>query len=133
MRFTRRNLLLSIPPLVGAAGCSAVTSSESPSLEVLIFNSSEKVQQLEYTITKEDSTIASASIQVTPTPGGNHYTLHYDAQSLRRGDELGIEAILPNTESRATADLTLKCSDGCTNSFTIRISQGGGVSVWGNN
>lgn len=133
MVLTRRGVLLSVPLLIGVTGCSAVTDAASPSLQVLIFNASEGVQPLEYSITKEDATIASASIQVAPTPNGNHYTIRSNGQSLQRGVELGIEVLLPNNQVRATADLTLHCSDDCMNSFTIRISQGGGVSVRGIN
>lgn len=133
MAQTRRNILLSVPLMMGVAGCSAVPDSESPSLQILIFNASEEVEPLEYSITKVDPTIASASIQVTPTPEGNHYTLQSNVQSLQRGDELEIEVLLPNREQRATADLTLKCVDDCMNSFTIRISQGSRVSVRGIN
>lgn len=133
MPHTRRDVLLSVPLMIGMAGCSAVTGSKSSSLQVLIYNASEEVQPLEYSITKGNSTISSASIQVAPTPGGNHYTLQSNAPSLRQGDDLEIEVILPNTEVRATASLTLQCSDDCVNSFTIRISQGGRVSVNGIN
>jgi len=133
MSQTRRSILLSVPLMMGVTGCSAVTDSKSPSLQILIFNASEEVEPLEYSITHGDSTIASASIQVTPTPDGNHYTIEPNVQSLQRGDELEIEVLLPETEERAIADLTLRCSDDCMNAFTIRISQGGGVSVTGIN
>lgn len=93
MALKRRNMLLSVPLMMGVTGCSAVTGSESPSLQILIFNASEEVEQLEYSITNGESTIASASIQVAPTPGGNHYTIQSNGQSLQRGDEPEIEVL----------------------------------------
>lgn len=133
MNQVRRNILVSVPALMGVAGCSTLIDSEAPSLQILIFNASEQIEPLEYTITKGDSTFASGSLQVAPTSGGNHHTLQSNAQSLQPGDELEIEVRLPEREKRADADVILECSDDCTNAFTIRVSQGSSVSVTGIN
>lgn len=118
---------------MGVAGCSSITGSESPSLQILIFNASQEVEPLEYSITEDDSTVASGSIQVAPTADGNHYTIQSYEPSLQRGDELRIEVRLPDRDQRAIADLALQCSKDCMNSFTIRISEGSRVSVRGIN
>ena len=130
MGYTRRRVLLSVPSVVGTAGCSALMSSESASLKVLIFNATNAIQPLTYTITRGDSKFVSTETRVPPTVNDDHHTLRLDRASLRDGDELEMVVTTPGGAERRHSSLTVSCSNDCVNWFTIRIGEGRNLEVY---
>lgn len=127
---TRRDVLASVPLVVATTGCSAIPWSSSQPLWVRLHNVSGSTQQLEYTITNGETTLATTSLRVTPTSSDYpHHTIEINETTLQKGDTLQMDVALPSHSEQRLAELTVDCSGDCKNWFTIRITEGTGLEV----